>query len=524
MNTNLLRAVPGHLSYGSIRARIANFSTLQDLIFIYFLALIPRLLFVALTGQAPLSLDEIEYDRIAWSLSSGEGYRWYFGMECTYRPPVYPAFLAAIYWIAGPDYYVARIVQTFFIATQSVLTYLIGRELFNRKVSLFAGGVVALYLTLICFSVTLMSENLFISLMLGVVLFFLKLHNNPKMSYVIGAGIFSALAILCRPSFAPLIVLLMPWFFWRSKSLTLSLKKFACFLLIIVVPVSGWIYRNYLVTGEVFFIDSRAGYNLYIGYNPRSPGNFHMSSASDMLYQHIDNTINAVAPDLSRAQGQRLFRQELRAHKTREKYSYEQYDISKAPGDVWFDKWGKEQALTFIKQNPWDALSLIPKKFMYFWNLEHRILLFGYSNGVIGEVPAAPLFLLFFLMLSPWALIVIGSILYFSSHPLTTRNIILLTPVFYLTALHSLTFGDARFHYPIIPIMALFASATLFQMKLSGGNGLLLFKKPVSRHRLIFALVTIGLAIFIWSFGMYESWDKWTAVFGPNGHRKYLGF
>ncbi|MDX1695125.1 MAG: glycosyltransferase family 39 protein [Ketobacteraceae bacterium] len=503
---------------------IRNFSTLQDIVFIYCLALIPRLLFVILTGQAELSLDEIEYDRIAWYLSEGEGYRWYFGLECTYRPPVYPAFLAAIYWIAGPDYYIARIVQTFFIATQSVLTYLIGRELFSRKTSLLAGAVVSLYLTLICFSVTLMSENLFISLMLAVVLFFLKLHGGKRFVYVVGAGIFSALAILCRPSAAPLILLFLPWFFWRTANRKQALQQLACFLLIIAVPVTGWIYRNYTVTGEIFFIDSRSGYNLYIGYNERSPGNFHMDSASDMLFQHIDNTINAVAPELSTAQGHRLFRQELRAYKNRTLHSYDQYDLSKAPGDIWFDRWGKQKAFEFITEHPLDALALIPKKFMYFWNLEHRILLFGYSNGVIGEVPTVPLFLLFLLMLSPWVLIVTGSVLYLASHPINTRMVILLTPVVYLMVLHSLTFGGARFHYPIIPILALFASATFWQFRIAGGNGLRLLQKPVNRKRLLVAIIAMTIFTFIWSFGMYESWDKWTAVFGPNGHRRYLGF
>ncbi len=503
---------------------IKGFSKTQDIVFLYLLALIPRLIFVAIAGQGPLSLDEIEYDRIAWYLSEGEGFLWYFGLECTFRPPVYAAFIGLIYFIAGPDYYIARLVQTFVIATQSVITYLIARELFSRKVSLLSGLIVALYLTLICFSVTLMSENLFISFLLLSLLFMLRFHRYRTYKYTALTGFFLMLGILTRPSLGPFVLLLLPWFYWPQKDLKLTLRHIGCLALIILIPVSMWVYRNYQVTGEFVYIDSRAGYNLYIGYNEQSPGNFHMQSATELLFKHVENTINAVAPEISRSKGHGMFSREIRSYETRKHISYEQYPLDNAPSDVWFDRYGKEQALSFMRDHPWDALMLVPKKFMYFWNLEHRILLFGYSQGVIGHLPTIPLAILFFCLLAPFVFIVIGSILYLTTSRLNVKTLLLLTPVAYLTVMHSLTFGDARFHYPIVPILAIFASGAVFNMSIFGGNGIKMFARETLLWRKILGVGLISLFVFMWSYGLYESLGKWITVFGPSGHHSYLSF
>lgn len=163
------------------------------LILIGLIALTPRLLFVIFAGHSPLQLDEIEYDRIAWNLVEGKGYTWFFNIPCTFRSPGYPSFLAVIYLIFGPDYFIARIFSAFLGASHAVLTVKLGEKIFGPMVGRLAGFAVALYFPLIFFSYTLMSENLFITLFLCALIFFANWSNTGETKQAVLAAIFFGL-------------------------------------------------------------------------------------------------------------------------------------------------------------------------------------------------------------------------------------------------------------------------------------------------------------------------------------------
>ena len=68
--------------------------------FLAIVALMPRIIIVLAIGDNPLQLDEVEYDRIAWNLSEGKGFSWFFELPCTFRAPLYPSLLGAIRFYA----------------------------------------------------------------------------------------------------------------------------------------------------------------------------------------------------------------------------------------------------------------------------------------------------------------------------------------------------------------------------------------------------------------------------------------
>src|SRR5512135_1697918 len=119
---------------------------------IFLVALVMRLIPVLLTRQLGIGLDDMfQYDMLARSLASGNGFRWYAptdlariapylhldpsqvaldprGMLTTFRAPLYPSFLAIIYSINGINdsrFFAARLAQTVLGALLAPLTYLV---------------------------------------------------------------------------------------------------------------------------------------------------------------------------------------------------------------------------------------------------------------------------------------------------------------------------------------------------------------------------------------------------------------
>lgn len=498
---------------------IESLSGPQFFFLVYLIALIPRLIFVLATGKAPLSLDEIEYDHIAWYLSEGKGFLWFLGVECTYRPPLFPFLLSIIYCIAGPDYYVARICLTFISATQGYFTYFAGKEVFPDKTARLAGLFVALYLPFIFYSRLLMPENVFISCLLLLIHFLLKLRRYKTMKYAVYSGIFLVFSIFLRPSFTLFIVLIIPWLFLSDGNRRVILRNIACVLLITIIPAAVWSYRNYLITDQFVFLDTRTGPNLYIGYNENATGRFEMDSMRILRNVFIKENIKRIAPHLSLSEGCQLYGKAFRSYKDRKHLSLKDLDIENFLSDVYMHNYGRRKAFEYIKNHPIKALCLVPRKIMYFWNIESRIFLYGYSHGAIGHVSAIPLAVLFFLLLTPFVFVVLSALYSLIFYKMNAEKILFLLPILYYTALHALTFGGARFHYPIVPLLSLFAANTW-----TGNNEQHIHPIQNPSWKIVLFGTMLLLFIGIWWLGIYESMDKWHAVFMPHGHRSRLPF
>src|SRR5688572_17383848 len=126
---------------------------------IYLVALVFRLVPVLLTRSMGIGLDDMfQYDMLARSLASGDGFRWYaqedlkqlepyvkfdmstasgydpeYGLYTSFRAPLYPAFLAGVYFLNGLDFsrfLAARFAQVFLLgAPLAPLTYAVARQL-----------------------------------------------------------------------------------------------------------------------------------------------------------------------------------------------------------------------------------------------------------------------------------------------------------------------------------------------------------------------------------------------------------
>lgn len=501
---------------------------------LFSLALAIRLGFVLLVGQGALSLDEIEYHMLAANVAEGNGYRWFFGLPSTFRPPGYPLLLSVLYFFIGPNYFVARIVQSCIAATIPVFTYLLGREVFSERVGRLGGLFTALYPPLVVHCAALLTENVFIPLLCLAFWLLIRSRSEERPRIHIVASVVVALAIFVRPSFTFFLPVIWLWLGLTAQTRQLALKKIAILAGIWILVVAPWCIRNYQHTGKFTYLDTRAGYNLYVGYREGADGSFDMTAAQELIDAFMELNIPKIQAGLDTPLTKSQVYQRLNA----ELFSYRHpdfpnhipegtYDLSGVESDVLIHEWGLERTKEFIRDHPWRALGLMPLKFMSFWNLEHRLFVFAYSHNFLGAIPAPLLALLFFLLVAPFAILTLFGVFGASGQRCRVDIVLLLLGLIaYYSAMHSVVFGEARLHYPLVPIIALFAAAGLVHRKQWAAG--LASEKPSLRRwtqvRLGVALAVSALFIGIWSFGLYNSWTRIATVFGPGGNTSNLPF
>ena len=109
------------------------------------IALVVRLVYLyQLRGTVLFSVligDGRVYDEWAQRIASGQG----FGSDVFYQTPLYPSVLALIYRVAGHDVFAVRIVQAVWGAMSCALLALAAGCLFDRRVGVVAGFLLALY-------------------------------------------------------------------------------------------------------------------------------------------------------------------------------------------------------------------------------------------------------------------------------------------------------------------------------------------------------------------------------------------
>jgi 4-amino-4-deoxy-L-arabinose transferase-like glycosyltransferase len=512
---------------------LVGMSGLRFMASVYVLALVPRLCFVLLVGRADLSLDEIEYHMLAANVVEGKGYCWFFGLPSAFRPPGYPFLLAALYYVIGPHYFAARIVQSFVAATMPVLCYLLGKETFGERPARLGALCAAFYPALVVHSAALLTENVFIPLLLLALWLLVRAKEGDKTAQVWPPAIALALAVLVRPSLTFFIPVVLFWLFWNAPSRRSGLARCGIILGVWLVAVAPWCFRNYQVTERFVYLDTRMGYNLYVGYRDDADGSFDMDAAKELTDAFIEVNLPKLLPNLKG----RLSKRAIEKRISREVLSYklpgfpnhdprEMYDLSAAESDVVMSDWGTQRALEFMGRRPGRALALVPLKFMSFWNLEHRLFIYAYSQDFLGPLPKPLLALLLFILVAPFAALTLLG-LFGATHPQGSEKnrFLLFGLIAYFSLLHSLVFGEARFHYVLIPILALFAASGLL------GIRLLVSKRGIhpsdgvhARWRtLLFVTAATGLT-GIWIFGLYQALERIGTIFGPLGHQSRLLF
>lgn len=292
-------------------------------------------------GWHEQNINEIEfyYDDVARSLLIGKGfvhsvnpridnYKYKFepGTPFNYVPPLYAWFLFIVYSVVGPSVFIAKLLQCIIDSAVIILLYLLGRKIFdNNRISLLAALLYSIYPLAI-----IMCSRLYYQIPMNLTLcwFIICFMSVPNIYNGIWSGIALGASSLAKPVTLPLIVvvpvvrLIEPIF--GSKAYIQSLKWIVFFMLAVILTLTPWTIRNYKVFHE--FVPVQKGAN---------------------------------APLL---QGSREDYIDLDVESLRIKYGQ---SLGVNPKD--YTKIAIDNHLTHLKNEPFDYLRFLGKKFILSW-------------------------------------------------------------------------------------------------------------------------------------------------------------
>jgi tetratricopeptide (TPR) repeat protein len=419
---------------------------------VFGVALLVRLVHVWQLRRSPffslLMGDSRGYDEWAQRIAGGE----WLGHEVFYQAPLYPYLLGVIYAVAGRHLLLVRIVQALIGSGSCALLALAAARLFSRRAGVVAGLMLALYAPAIFFDGLLQKSVLdvfFVCLALWLISrsagtaeiaktaetraeknISQRSPRSSRFLLYVALGLAMGGLALTRENALVFIVVILGWIVLNVEGRTSNverLKRCAVFLLgiaIILVPVAA---RNSYVGGGFYVTTSQFGPNLYIGNNP----------AADGTYQSL--RFGRGAPEYERQDATELAERALRKRLTPSEVS-----------GYWTGK-----ALDFATSSPGAWLSLMARKVALLWNATEMVDTESQEayaewslplrlGGLVGH----------FGILVPLALFGV-----FVTWPLRSRIWILYAMTLAYAASVVVFYVFARYRYPLVPLLTLFAAA-----------------------------------------------------------------
>lgn len=289
------------------------------------------------------------------------------------------------------------------------LVYVLSLAIFNKKtISLISACIAGVYPFFIFYSITGLTETLYMTLVLSTFIFFYK-------SRFILASIFMVISILHRPTLdllAPILVFLFAYYV-HNYTIKKTIIKILQYLAIYMLLMFPWWIHQYNKYHEFVRLNLGDGLVWYSGNNPlnKSGGGVGGSSKGDdmdlTIFSHIKDPIarnNAM----------------------------------------------KKEAFLFIKNNPIQFLELSYKKFIRFWRLWPYAPEYESAKYIILSLLSYGIVLL---------LNIIFLIKYLRIYFIKVLPVLALFG--YLTAVHMVLIGSIRYRLPLEPFMIIFASFSM---------------------------------------------------------------
>ncbi len=146
--------------------------------------------------------DAQDYDRIAVALADTGRFPPTLyaapGSPTALRPPTYPLLLAAIYKLGGRSLDAVLVVNALLGTLAVALLYLLVARVFDRQRALLAAGLAAVLPALVVLPNALLSENLFVPLVLGALLLVAVHRERGGLWPAVGAGLLVGAAAMTR--------------------------------------------------------------------------------------------------------------------------------------------------------------------------------------------------------------------------------------------------------------------------------------------------------------------------------------
>ena len=275
----------------------------------------------------------------AWAMDIARG-NW-IGTETFWGLPLYPYFLAVLErWSMGNVFFI-RLAHIFLGSLNCVLAYALARKVFSKEVALLSGILMAASFTVIHYDWLLVPVPFLIFLGLSIVLLFL---NKEKITVRSQWGILGILiGITALGDGKMLIFAVLALIYLLRKERPAGWKKISKIFLpliagvIIVLGLTG--LRNKIVGGDWIWISAQNGLSFYVGNNLNATGVFENPDFIRPAHGGQDEDQVIVAEVLAKRK--------------------------LSPAQV--SHFWRSQVFTFIKNNPFDYLRLLGRKFRLFF-------------------------------------------------------------------------------------------------------------------------------------------------------------
>jgi 4-amino-4-deoxy-L-arabinose transferase-like glycosyltransferase len=204
-------------------------------------------------------LDAIWYELVAGTIASGDGFvnpGAFYGqgivVPTAFRPPLYPAFLAVVTETVGSTRQTFQVAGCVVGTVTIVLIGLLGRRLGGPAVGLCAAALAAVYPVLLAVDASVMSENLQVPLVTGLLLVLYRAIRQPGLAWWVLVGLIAGACALNRGEGVVLVLLVVvPAALLLPRASGLRRVALAALALgAFAVVVGPWILRNEARLGE----------------------------------------------------------------------------------------------------------------------------------------------------------------------------------------------------------------------------------------------------------------------------------
>ncbi len=335
------------------------------------------------------------------------------------RGPGYPAVLALAYRLAGDSLWTARMVNAAIGGALVLLTGVLAGAAGAGTRAWIAAAIVACYPALVLSSVYVMPEGMYALWLVAA----LMLVRHRSALFAVAAGVVAGVAMLTRSVGLALVaapVAMWARAAWAAEvSWPKAIGRVALFGSAAAVVLLPWLAFTSRVAGGPL-LDATSGYNLLAGNNPRATGRLELGDEPWLRDTYIAGA-SSVADGNTRAI---------------------------AAGVSW------------AVAHPVEWLRLATLKLGYLFGLEGREHAWVYGHAYFGARSATTVTLWGWLLLVSFPALCVAAALGLvrASQPAPPALVAIGAVVVATAALHVLSFGESRFHLPLVPLLAVVAS------------------------------------------------------------------
>lgn len=233
-------------------------------------AFVLRLIFIALVQRGSFAFNDMFfYHSVASMVADGKGFKTLDGHPFAQWPPGYPMLLSVVYRFTGAQPVAAEVLNAMIGTLAVPLIYATALRAFGQIEARFSALAIALLPGQIYFADTIMSEPLFIVLILSTLLVLASREPTPKTAVILGLLIgFSTLTRGEGP-----IMFFMPlaaW--WPRLPRRVLLERMAIIAGVTALCVVPWTIRNYTVFHKVIAVSTNFGSTFWAAHNPKADG------------------------------------------------------------------------------------------------------------------------------------------------------------------------------------------------------------------------------------------------------------